>query len=92
MTVGCFLVLITKPTWSTRIHENLFYTPSRSEFTYALQQFPWVFSKHCWVTVFRLFSHVIGHAGWSHFHGNIIHILFMGPGLEAGFGSADLGT
>lgn len=38
----------------------------------------------------RFFGHVLGHAGWSHFFGNITLILVVGPLLEEKYGSANL--
>ncbi len=42
------------------------------------------------VWYFRLFSHVIGHAGWEHLVGNFGLILLVGPILEEKYGSARL--
>lgn len=36
---------------------------------------------------FRFFGHVLGHANFSHFMGNIIFILLLGPSVEDRFGS-----
>ena len=36
---------------------------------------------------FRLIGHVFGHANWSHFSGNMIFILLVGPLLEEKYGS-----
>lgn len=36
---------------------------------------------------FRFFGHVLGHADLSHFMGNIIFILLLGPSVEDRFGS-----
>ena len=38
----------------------------------------------------RLFSHVIGHAGWDHLIGNLAFILLLGPILEEKYGSVTL--
>ena len=35
----------------------------------------------------RLFTHVIGHGSWSHFAGNAIYLLLLGPLLEEKYGS-----
>lgn len=35
----------------------------------------------------RLFSYILGHANWSHFSGNFIIILIIGPMLEEKYGS-----
>ncbi|MDD6159590.1 MAG: rhomboid family intramembrane serine protease [Oscillospiraceae bacterium] len=36
---------------------------------------------------FRFFGHVLGHSGFSHYIGNIVLILVLGPNLEDRFGS-----
>lgn len=41
-------------------------------------------------TYFRLFGHVLGHANWEHFLGNITMILVVGPMLEEKYGSSDI--
>lgn len=38
----------------------------------------------------RILGHVLGHANWSHFIGNITLILIVGPLLEEKYGSADI--
>ena len=35
----------------------------------------------------RLFTYVLAHAGWTHFKGNLIMILLLGPLLEEKYGS-----
>ena len=39
------------------------------------------------LTYARLFGHVLGHAGYSHFMGNIMLLLVIGPPLEEKYGS-----
>ncbi|MDO4803259.1 MAG: rhomboid family intramembrane serine protease [Lachnospiraceae bacterium] len=39
------------------------------------------------LTYLRFFTHVFGHAGWSHFLGNASYILLLGPMLEEKYGS-----
>lgn len=39
------------------------------------------------LTYVRLFTHVLGHAGWEHFIGNMSYILLLGPLLEEKYGS-----
>lgn len=39
------------------------------------------------LTWVRFFGHVLGHSGYSHFIGNIVLILVLGPNLEDRFGS-----
>lgn len=34
------------------------------------------------LTIVRLFTHVLGHSGWTHFLGNMTYILLLGPMLE----------
>ena len=40
------------------------------------------------MTYVRLFTHVLGHADWDHFIGNMMYILLLGPMLEEKYGSA----
>lgn len=42
------------------------------------------------LTYVRFFGHVVGHAGWEHFIGNIMLILITGPLLEEKYGSLNL--
>lgn len=39
------------------------------------------------LTYIRFFTHVLGHAGWEHFIGNMTYILLLGPLLEEKYGS-----
>lgn len=39
------------------------------------------------MTYLRLFTHVLGHANWAHFMGNVSYILLLGPMLEEKYGS-----
>lgn len=38
----------------------------------------------------RLFGHVLGHASWDHFTGNMVLLLVVGPPLEERYGSRTL--
>ncbi len=38
----------------------------------------------------RLFTHVLGHAGWTHLIGNMAYILLLGPALEEKYGWRNL--
>ena len=38
----------------------------------------------------RLFCHVLGHADWNHFMGNMLLLLVVGPPLEEKYGSRTL--
>lgn len=42
------------------------------------------------LTYLRLFTHVLGHSGWSHFIGNASYLLLLGPMLEEKYGSKTL--
>ena len=42
------------------------------------------------LTYARAVLHVLGHAGWKHYSGNILLILVVGPQLEEKYGSWDL--
>ena len=44
------------------------------------------------LTYLRLFTHVLGHAGWSHLVGNMAYILLLGPALEEKYGWKNLLT
>lgn len=39
------------------------------------------------MTYLRLFTHVLGHNGWSHFIGNSSYLLLLGPLLEEKYGT-----
>ena len=39
------------------------------------------------MTIVRFFTHVLGHAGWDHFIGNMAYLLLLGPMLEEKYGS-----
>lgn len=41
-------------------------------------------------TILRFFGHVLGHAGWEHFSGNMMMFLVIGPALEEKYGSRQL--
>ena len=42
------------------------------------------------LTFVRLFCHVLGHSGYSHYIGNMLYILLLGPGLEEKDGSGNM--
>ena len=42
------------------------------------------------LTYVRLFTHVLGHAGWSHYIGNMMYMLLLGPMLEEKYGSSNI--
>lgn len=39
------------------------------------------------MTYIRFFTHVLGHEGWSHYMGNAMYLLLLGPILEEKYGS-----
>lgn len=39
------------------------------------------------LTYVRLFTHVLGHMGWSHYIGNMMYLLLLGPMLEEKYSS-----
>ena len=39
------------------------------------------------LTYVRFFTHVLGHSGWSHYIGNMMYMLLLGPMLEEKYGS-----
>ncbi len=41
-------------------------------------------------TYLRLFTYVLGHAGWEHYISNMSFILLLGPGLEEKYGSGKI--
>ena len=42
------------------------------------------------LTYVRFFGHVLGHAGWQHYIGNMSYILLLGPMLEGKYGAKRL--
>lgn len=75
-TILCFITLLLN--WLTKgITNNLFFSVYHSSLSNPL-------------TYIRFFGHVLGHANWSHFIGNIMFILIVGPLLEEKYGSADI--
>ena len=70
------IVLASDQLLGTGIIPALFTMPSRSQFGFN--------SIADWI---RLFSHIAGHADWSHLLGNFAFILLLGPILEEKYGS-----
>ena len=42
------------------------------------------------LTYVRMFTHVLGHSGWSHYIGNMMYMLLLGPMLEEKYGSRSI--
>lgn len=75
-TILCFIALLLN--WLTKgITNNLFFSVYHSSLSNPL-------------TYVRFIGHVLGHANWNHFIGNIMFILIVGPLLEEKYGSADI--
>lgn len=75
-TIVCFVVLILdKVTGSAST--NALFSVYRSSLLSPL-------------TYLRFFGHVLGHAGWDHFFGNIMMLLVVGPLLEEKYGSSNI--
>lgn len=74
-TIVCFVALVLS--WITGGFTNdLFFSVYQSSLTSPL-------------TYIRFFGHVIGHADWEHFIGNIMLFLVVGPLLEEKYGSSN---
>lgn len=75
-TLACFIVLILdKVTGSAST--RAFFSVYRSSLASPF-------------TYIRFFGHVLGHASWDHFFGNIMMLLVVGPFLEEKYGSANI--
>ena len=75
-TLACFIVLILdKVTGSAST--RAFFSVYRSSLASPF-------------TYIRFFGHVLGHASWDHFFGNIMMLLVVGPLLEEKYGSANI--
>ena len=75
-TIACFLVLLLDKVTGSASTNTLF-SVYRSSLLNPL-------------TYLRFFGHVLGHADWNHFIGNIMLILVVGPLLEEKYGSSDI--
>lgn len=75
-TIACFIVLIIDKV-TGGASTNALFSVYRSSLFRPL-------------TYVRFFGHVLGHAGWEHFIGNIMLILIVGPLLEEKYGSSNI--
>ncbi len=75
-SIACFVVLIIDKI-TMHASTNLLFSVYRSSLLSPL-------------TYLRFFGHVLGHAGWEHFIGNITLILVIGPLLEEKYGSSNI--
>lgn len=75
-TLICFVALLLS--WLTKgVTNNWFFSVYHSSLANPL-------------TYVRFIGHIFGHANWSHFIGNIMMILIVGPLLEEKYGSIDM--
>ena len=75
-TIFCFLALVLN--WLTKGETNLLlFSTYRSSIVNPM-------------TYLRMFTHVLGHANWEHFIGNMTLFLVIGPMLEEKYGSQKL--
>jgi len=72
----CALILLLSQTLLPGLSEYWFMVPGRGGFHAG--------SLRNWVTIF---THIIGHANWSHLINNFTLILLIGPMLEENYGS-----
>lgn len=75
-TILCFVVLILDKV-TMKATTNALFSVYRSSLLSPL-------------TYVRFFGHVLGHASWEHFIGNIMLILIVGPLLEEKYGSSNI--
>lgn len=75
----CTLVLASDQLLGTHLIPNFFTVPPRQDFSFGSA-----------LDIVRLFTYVIGHAGWPHLLGNLSFILLLGPILEEKHGSLPL--
>ena len=75
-TILCFVALLLG--WLTKGYTStLLFSTYRSSLTDPL-------------TYLRFFGHIIGHADWNHFMGNMMLLLIVGPLLEEKYGSTNI--
>jgi len=78
-TLLCALIQLLSNTIFLNLSEAWFMVPGRGSFSPA--------SIRNWVTIF---THIAGHANWTHLIGNFTLILLIGPMLEENYGSREL--
>lgn len=75
----CAIILILSQTLLPSLTTGLFMVPGKNGF-----------SAKNWLDWVRLFTHVAGHADWTHLISNFAFILLIGPILELNYGSLSL--
>jgi membrane associated rhomboid family serine protease len=75
----CTVVLVLTETVIPPLTDHWFSVGGRGSFSLS--------DLYSWV---RLFTHVIGHSGWTHLVSNFSFILLIGPILEENYGAASL--
>lgn len=78
-TIICALIMLLSETLLLNLNMFLFTVPGKGQFNPS--------SIRNWLT---LFTHVLGHANWTHLAGNLTIILLIGPMLETYHGSTKL--
>jgi len=78
-TLLCALVMLLSQSLLPNLNLYWFMVPGRGYFNFA--------SLRSWVT---LFTHIMGHANWSHLISNFTLILLIGPMLEENYGSSEM--
>jgi len=79
LTLLCALIMILSQTVFPNLNLNWFMVPGRGNFHAG--------SLRNWITIF---THIMGHANWSHLISNFTLILLIGPMLEENYGSKHL--
>ena len=78
-TLLCALIMLLSLTLVPNLNQYWFMVPGKGGFRAG--------SLRNWIT---LFTHIMGHANWTHLIGNFTLILLIGPMLEELYGSKDL--
>jgi membrane associated rhomboid family serine protease len=78
-TLFCTLVMVLSNTLTPRLSENWFMVPGKGNFNIRSIR-----------NLINIFSHIAGHANWTHLISNFTLILLIGPMLEENYGSTPL--
>ena len=77
-TLLCAIVMLLSQTVLLNLNENWFMVAGRGSFKFSFRN------------VITLFTHICGHANWTHLISNFTLILVIGPMLEVNYGSKQL--
>lgn len=78
-TLFCAVILFLTHASFPSMMVNWFAVPGKNTFEAG--------NMRHWITIF---THIMGHANWTHFIGNFTLILLIGPMLEESYGSLNL--